>query len=86
MIQVFYTSTFVRHLKKLPPSLQEEVKEKIELFKKNPRHPSLKLHKLHGSMKGYFSFSVNYSYRIIAEKDDIGVFALLGVGDHDVYK
>ena len=86
MIVVLYTPRFIRHYQKLSSALRLEVDEKIDAFRRNPRDPSLKLHKLKGALKGYLSFSVNYAYRIIAEQDEKGVFALLAVGDHDVYK
>ncbi len=86
MITVVYRKTFVRMYQRLPADLQLEVKEKIAMFKENPRTPSLRTHKLTGKMKGCQSFSVNYKYRIVFEEDVKGVYALLAVGDHDVYK
>ena len=86
MITVFYTPTFVRQYRKLPAALRQEVDEKIAIFTTNPREPSLRLHKLRGKLKGYFSFSVNYSYRILVEEDAKGVYALLGVDNHDIYR
>ncbi len=87
MITVAYTPGFVRQYKKLPADLQAEVKEKILLFQKNPRNPSLKFHKLEGRLQKYWSFSANYSYRIIVEEENApDTYALLAVGDHDIYK
>ncbi len=86
MIKIFYTPKFIRHYKKLPETLRIEVEEKVELFRKDPQDSSLKFHKLKGKLKGYSSFSVNYAYRIIVQEDAKGVYALLAVGDHDVYK
>ena len=85
-IRVLFTPNFIRDYKKLPHSLQEEVKEKIELFKMDPKHPLLKSHKLSGKLKGTFSFWVNYRYRVVFVYDSKNTAALLGVGDHDVYK
>lgn len=86
MIQVLYKPTFVRQYKKLPAALKQEVKEKIELFRKNPAHPFLKTHKLKGKLKGFSSFSVNYQYRIVFQYESKKCAVLLVIGDHDVYK
>ncbi|KKU20078.1 MAG: Plasmid stabilization system [Candidatus Saccharibacteria bacterium GW2011_GWA2_46_10] len=85
MIEVVFTTGFFRQYNKLENDLREEVKEKIELFRKDPHAPMLKAHKLKGKLKGYFSFSVNYRYRVIYEYDSKMTVALLTVGDHDIY-
>ena len=86
MIKVFFKPYFVRRYKKLSPDLQIEIKEKIELFRKNSTHPFLKTHKLTGAMKGLYSFSVNYQYRIVFKHIEDGAVSLLAVGTHDVYR
>jgi mRNA interferase RelE/StbE len=86
MITIFYTPIFLRQYNKLPKSLQTEAKEKIALFKQDPRHPFLKTHKLKGRMRNYFSFYVNYNCRIVFVYDSKTTVALLAIGDHDVYK
>ncbi len=85
-MKITFTPTFVRAYKNLPQQLQQEVKEKITLFEIDPRHHLLKTHKLKGKLKGRYSFSVNYKYRIIFIYTSITEVVLLMVGDHDVYK
>ena len=85
MIEIFYTPTFIREYDKLSQALKDEVKEKIAVFEEDPFSRSLRFHKLKGHMKKCCSFSVNYSYRVIVQKDAEGVYALLSVGDHDIY-
>jgi len=85
-MKVLYKPTFVRQYKKLPKALQQEVKEKIELFQKDPCHSFLKTHKLKGPLKNCWSFSVNYEHRIVFEYETKTTAALLAVGDHSVYK
>ncbi|MEK7650148.1 MAG: type II toxin-antitoxin system RelE/ParE family toxin [Patescibacteria group bacterium] len=86
MIQVSFKPTFIRQFNALEEELQEEVVEKLELFKNIKNHKQLKVHKLKGRLAGRYSFSVNYQTRIvfIYEKKDAAVF--LAVGSHDVYK
>lgn len=86
MLTVLYKPTFVRQYKKLPEALQQEVKEKIAIFQKNPNHPFLKTHKLKGKLKGFLSFSVNYAYRIIFLYESKNTAVLLTIGDHQVYQ
>ncbi len=84
-MKIFYSPAFIKHYNKLTPTLQDEVIEKIELFKHKKNHLKLKVHVLHGHLEGKYSFSVNYSHRIVFEyisKDEVG---LLKVGDHDIY-
>lgn len=86
MINVHFKPSFLKQFNKLSAPLQDEIVEKIELFKKYPTHPSLKSHKLKGKLKGKFGFSVNYKIRIVfacLSKNDV---VLLSVGGHNVYQ
>lgn len=86
MIAILYKPTFVRQYDALPRELQEEVKERITLFRKNPRHRFLRMHKLNGALRGFLSFSVNYRYRIVFQWEKRHTAVLLVVGDHDLYR
>lgn len=86
-MEVAYSPRFIRLVHSLPLALQEEVIEKVELFKNEKNHTSLKVRKLRGRLKDRFSFSVNYRTRItfvyLPTKPKEAY--LLTVGDHDVY-
>jgi plasmid maintenance system killer protein len=85
-MDVAYKPSFLRQFKKLPIPLQEEVFEKIEMFKNITNHPKLKVHKLHGDLKNYFSFSVNYRHRIVFIWEIQNKSAVLfAISDHAVY-
>ena len=86
MILIEYAPSFLNQLKKLPPELQKEAIEKIDLFKDRSKHRRLEVHKLKGKMVGKSSFSVNYSYRIVFKWLPDGAAGLLAIGDHAVYK
>jgi len=55
-----YKPSFVREFKKLPPDLQADALDKIEMFKDSGNHKRLKVHKLKGKLGNYHSFSVTY--------------------------
>lgn len=85
-LEINYTPLFIRQYNKLDTDLQDEVVEKIEFFKDKENHDKLRVHALKGKMQGYFSFSVNYSHRVVFEYLNKKEVALLKVGDHDIYK
>lgn len=82
---VAYKPTFVRQYQKLPKELQEDVRRAILLFSKDSGDHSLHTHKLKGRLRGFFSFSVNYKYRIVFAYEGKRTAVLHAVGDHDVY-
>ena len=86
-MEVSYTPSFVRALNKLPPELQEEALEKIDLFRDQKNHKQLKVHKLSGRLKGRYSFSVNYKTRVVFNylQTNPKEARLDAIGDHDVY-
>jgi len=86
MIEIIYAPIFVRNFKKLNDNLKEEILEKIEMFKSISNHKLLKVHKLNGKHKDCYSFSINYTYRIIFQYQNKNQVALLAIGDHDIYK
>jgi mRNA-degrading endonuclease YafQ of YafQ-DinJ toxin-antitoxin module len=86
MINFIYAPVFVKQFNKLDKNLQEEILEKIELFKNRDNHNLLKVHKLHGRFKDSYSFYVNYKIRVVfmwLKEEEV---ALLAIVDHDVYK
>lgn len=85
-MKIAYSPSFIREYNKLTFELQEEVRERISLFADNPTHSFLKTHKLKGRLLGRYSFSVNYSYRIVFCYLSKTEAFLLSVGDHDVYR
>lgn len=86
MIRVAYKATFLRQFDNLDAPLQEEILEKIEKFKNPANHQQLKAHKLHGRLKDFYSFSVNYRFRIVFEYLSSNETVLLAIGNHEVYR
>jgi len=85
-MEIEYKPTFIRQYACFGDPLKEEIKEKIELFKNEKNHKQLKAQKLRGKLSRYYSFSVNYKYRIVFVYQPKSRAALLAIGDHDVYK
>ncbi len=85
-MEIIYSQKFAKEYKKLSESVKRiaEIKEKI--FRKNPFDPKLKTHRLKGRLKDFYSFSIDYKYRIIFEflKNKKVVYFHL-VGKHDIY-
>ena len=81
-----YTRRAIRFLRK-HPELRGQYQKTLELLELNPRHPSLRLHKLSGQLAGTHSVSVNMSYRITLEFLIEGDRILpINIGKHeDVY-
>ena len=86
MIKIVYAPIFVKKLNKLHKNIQDEVLDKVELFKNKDNHSVLKVHKLHGKFRNSFSFYINYKIRIIFEWGNDSEVNFLSIGDHDLYK
>ncbi|MBI5798893.1 MAG: type II toxin-antitoxin system mRNA interferase toxin, RelE/StbE family [Candidatus Yonathbacteria bacterium] len=84
--KIFYSSKFVSELKKLSEEIVELAIKKEKIFKENPLHPSLRIHSLHGKLKGLWSISITGSYRIIFERQGNGDILFISIGKHDIYK
>ena len=61
-----YTRRAVKFIRK-HPELRTQYCKTLELLELNPRHPSLRLHKLSGPLSDLHSVSINISYRITLE-------------------
>lgn len=86
MLKIYFSNFFIKKIKKLKDDLQDEVFEKINLLKDESNHQSLKVHKLHGRFSKYYSFSVNYKYRIVFDYLSKKEIRLHDFGGHEIYK
>jgi addiction module RelE/StbE family toxin len=87
-MEIYVSSKFQKAYKKLPKQIKEKAKLRENIFRKNPFDPRLKTHSLSGKYKGYWAFSIDYSYRIMfkflnATKTKV---VFINVGKHDIYK
>jgi proteic killer suppression protein len=88
--RIIYTKSYIRRATrfiKKHPELTGQYEKTLKLLELDPFHPSLRLHKLKGSLSEFHSVSINIGYRIsieflLNEKTIIPV----NVGSHeDVY-
>lgn len=89
--RIIYTPSYnkraARFLKKYP-ELCPQYEKALKLLELDPQHPSLRLHKLKGSLSELHSVSINISYRITLDlffQDN--ALVLVDIGSHgEVYR
>ncbi|MBP7058792.1 type II toxin-antitoxin system mRNA interferase toxin, RelE/StbE family [Candidatus Gracilibacteria bacterium] len=84
-ILVIYSPDFIKALTAQPAKIQKKAIKMEEILKTNPLHPSLRIHKLEGKLKGLWSIAINLSVRIIFKPQDNGDFLFLSIGTHAIY-
>ena len=87
MYKLIETAGYIKKLKKFlkkHPNIFSKYKKTIFLLENNPQHPSLRLHKLQGELKEFYSVSLDLEYRIIIDFIiiDEQIF-LVNIGTHD---
>ncbi len=70
----------------LPKKIQQKACKAEKFFRHNPFHPSLRLHKLEGKLKGLWSISADKKYRIIFKVMEDGVILFISAGLHAIYE
>lgn len=83
---VYYGGNFLKRFNKLPLEIKRLANSKVEIFKNNPLHPSLRLHMLKGRFAGVWSITLTKNYRIIFERKANGDILFISIGCHDIYK
>lgn len=86
MVNIKYHRKFYKSLKKIPSFVVENLSKKEILFKKNPFDNKLKTHKLNGTFKDKWSFSVNHYYRVIFKFEKKDLVEFIDIGTHEIYK
>ena len=83
---IYYSSHFERAFKMLPSKIKKQAIEKEKIFREDCFDKRLKTHKLKGRFENYWSFSINYSYRILFEFSDKDEVGFIDVGTHSIYE
>lgn len=67
--------------------LAKRIEKQIALFEEDPKHPSLRTHKLTGSLGNLRSISISMSIRMVYIQLDEDTALFVKIGTHDeVYK
>lgn len=85
-MKIIYSTKFGKEYKKLPRKVKLLAERKEKFFRKDPFGPALKTHKLSGKLKDFYSFSINYQYRIIFEFKNNEEIWFHSVGTHEIYR
>jgi addiction module RelE/StbE family toxin len=73
----------IREIHKKDKKLVHKIQKQIILFQSNPKHPSLRIHKLSGKLKNMWSISITMSLRMIYYKLDQETAYFVEIGTHD---
>jgi addiction module RelE/StbE family toxin len=70
-------------IKKKDKRLGTRIQKQLQLFSVNPKHPSLRIHKLTGSMNNVWSLSVTESIRMVYRFINEDTAYFVDIGTHD---
>ena len=88
-MQIQFSEEVDRELNKIKQKDQlliKRIEKQLALFQENPRHPSLRLHKLSGGLNELWSISISKGIRMVYIQDeDMAYFVDLGTHD-EVYR
>ncbi len=86
MHRIVYDDGFVKEYQSLSRRIQRKLEKAVALFRENPFHLSLRLHKLSGKLAGLWSISLDRRYRLIFEVMENGDILFVSVGTHAIYE
>ncbi len=83
VITQHYFKKLKRFIKK-HPDIFDRYGKTMELLEIDPFHPSLRLHKLQGKLKEYYSVSITMNYRVVIDFIiEDGQIIPIDIGTHD---
>ena len=78
-ITLVLTPTLKKSVQELPEEVQKKFFKQLGFLKANPKHPSLKIHKLNGD----WEFYIDFHYRCLFERAG-NVYTLHIAGNHKI--
>lgn len=85
-MNIYYSDIFLKNYRRLPKNTKIKFEKREPIFRQNPFSPQLKTHSLTGKLKGFYSFSIDYHYRIIFSFESENEVWFHNVGTHQVYQ
>lgn len=77
----------IGEIKRKNAKLYKRIEKQLTLFEKNPKHHSLRIHKLAGNLRNSWSISLDRSYRMVYRVTTFGDAYFYAIGTHsEVYK
>lgn len=87
MVELIYTSDFLKSSRKLPFRVQGKLANQLELLRDNPFHPFLHSKSLVGPLTGLYSFRITRDWRVIFCFTDAKIIKLVDVTHRkDIYR
>lgn len=83
MIRSITTERFRKCFARLPVPIQRQAHKSYQLFKENPKHPSLRFKQVH-NIEPVYSVRVNREYRALSVKNGDALI-WFWIGDHEDY-
>ena len=83
---VHITSDFTKAFNNLPKNIQKLAERKDISFRNNSYQTSLRTHALRGDLSGYYSYSVNFHYRVLFKFLDHHTAIYYDIGTHEIYR
>ena len=75
----------LQNLHQRDKQLTNKIQKQLKLFEQNPKHPSLRLHKLKGNLQNTWSLSITMSFRVLFIED--AEYYFFDMGEHsEIYK
>lgn len=84
-INIHFHRAFYKHASRFK-NKRKSIDKAISLFQNNLNDPKLKVHKLEGELKNYWSFSVDYHLRILFKFVSSNTVLFLDIGTHEIYR
>lgn len=76
--------SYWRYFDELPEEVRKQAEKNYKLWKENPKHPSLRFKKIHGSMP-IFSYRVGLRYRTVGVQADDDRIVWFWIGPFESY-